>query len=116
MRLLSFFPKWDRVLDKYDDECERRVAAAALCEAQNQVAPEVVDATETGGRSSAAYHSQRFPALFLDAHARHPNSLLRLPGFCDGVSNAVAYLKVGFQLINMHVEQWLLPFVHHQLI
>jgi hypothetical protein len=112
--LNTFFPHWDHVLKEYDAGCEQRSAAATLC-ATRQDTP----AEEQAGSCAAAamqYKEKNFPALFLDAYARHPQSLLRLAsGFCDGVSNSFAYLKHGFQFFRAHVEQCLMPFVHHQL-
>lgn len=54
--------------------------------------------------------------LFLDEYAHHADSLLRLSSQqIDGVHTAYAYLKFSFQFFNLHIEQLLLPFVHHQL-
>jgi hypothetical protein len=54
--------------------------------------------------------------LFMDEFAKHPASLLRLSTQeIDGVHTAYAYLKFSFQFFNLHIEQLLLPFVHHQI-
>ena len=50
--------------------------------------------------SAPAECARRYPALYLDAYADHPKSLLRLTtrDRCDGVHSAYAYLKFGFQV------------------
>ena len=54
--------------------------------------------------------------LYQNEFALHPHSLLRLSSqWIDGVNTAYAYLKHGFQFFNLHIEQLLMPFVHHQL-
>ena len=127
----SFFPKWDQQLQKQHETHEVQVRSDALIAAASQAASQVSSAIredrdgdiemtqpavdEIPSRSIAAA-SVQYPALYMDAYADHPSSLLRLTeDRCDGVHNAYAYLKYGFQFFNLHVEQWLLPFVHHQV-
>jgi hypothetical protein len=54
--------------------------------------------------------------LYQDEWNFHPDSLACLSSFpFDGVATAYFYLKYGFKWFNAHIEQLLLPFVHHQV-
>lgn len=106
----SYFPKWDKALLEDQDRREAVVAASSLCGS-------AAAATDGDVVMRDVVPPVRYPALYMDAYAEHPKSLLRLTSTerCDGIHNSFAYLKFGFQFFNLHVEQWLLPFVHHQV-
>jgi hypothetical protein len=111
----SFFPKWDQKLSEEQEQRNALAAAASLCGTE-AAAPSALDGDVEMKDVDIPAKKHAYPALFMDAYADHSASLLRLTNDrCDGVHNAYAYLKFGFQFFNLHIEQWLLPFVHHQL-
>jgi hypothetical protein len=67
-------------------------------------------------RFRAQKHRYLVHPLFMNEWMYHPSSLMTYSNVrFAGAESMYAYLKVGFTFFNLHIEQLLLPFVHHQL-
>jgi len=91
--------------DEYEKDEDYRISA-------KQKRRHVIDALESSQESK----SYLFHPLYQDEHALHPSSLSWLcPSNAAGIEQAFAYIKMGYQFFNLHVEQMLFPFLHHQI-